>query len=141
MARDAIAGRLAARLYLLHRLDPGAAEQLARIAELHLDACQRLLTAEQQETAAAGQVERVSGSRDEVAAMLTLAGRLSQVASGLRNTIKARRQGYRRVIEQWETALGYRDPPKGRTHRLRSGREVAAVQWTDGTGARQVEPP
>jgi hypothetical protein len=141
VARDALAGRLAARLYLLHALDPGAAAQLARIAELHLDACRRLAAAEQQETAGAATLERVSGSRDEVAAMLELVGRLGRVAAGLRGAIKARRQGYRREIERWETALGYRDPPRGRRHRLASGQEVGAIEWVDGAGPRQVEPP
>lgn len=140
--RDPEAGRLAARLLVLCAYDRASARLLARLAELHTEAARRLELTERSAVEAHAEAEKVSGSgRDPDEVMLELAGRLARASGRLRGLTKARRQALRRLVEKFEADLDYRDPPRGRSHTLASGREVPAVEWVAEDGIRHVEPP
>jgi hypothetical protein len=108
-----------------------------------MEAVRRLAAVEAQAVAASGTgaAERVSGSVDEAAKMLELAGQLGQAAGRSRRQVKARTEALRRLVRRYEEDLGLDDPAPGRWHRLASGREVIAVEWVGPEGVREVEPP
>jgi hypothetical protein len=138
--REPEAARLAARLIILYRTDPAQARLLARLAELHLELRLRLQMLEEQAVTDASDAERVTGSRpDPTEVVAAQAARLANAAGRLRRQRKNRTEQTRRLINAYEVDLNLRDPPRGHSTTLASGRQVPAVEWVDSAGHRQVE--
>jgi hypothetical protein len=140
VARDPTAGRLAARLLLLHAYDPTAAALIARACELHIEVVKRLAVTETEAVAARSATEKVTGTTDEAQVMLDLAGHLADLAGADRRKLKAHVEALRRLVGRYERDLALAPPIRGRVHTLASGLQVTAIEWVGPDEVRGIEP-